>query len=65
MRLAFLYADWQAQAPVEARDYSQVQQYAAMAEEYYRQAEANGATDMEMTRLDTLMEQLEAGGWLN
>lgn len=65
MRLAFLYADWQAQAPVGARNYSQVQQYAALAEEYYRQAEANGATDMEMTRLDTLMEQLEAGGWLN
>lgn len=65
MRLAFLYADWQAQAPVGARDYSQVQQYAVLAEEYYRQAEANGATDMEMTRLDALMEQLEAGGWLN
>lgn len=65
MRLAFLYADWQAQAPVGARDYSQVQQYADLAEEYYQQAEANGATDMEMTRLNTLMEQLEAGGWLN
>ena len=65
MRLAFLYADWQAQAPVEDRDYSQVQRCAELAEQYYQQAEANGVTDLEMVRLGTLMDQLEAGRWLD
>ena len=65
MRLAFLYADWQAQLPVEARDYSRVQQYAAQADQYYQQAVANGASDLEMTRLDGLLEQLRASGWLS
>lgn len=64
MRLAFLYADWQTLVPVGAREYRQVQQYAELAEQYYQQAKANGVIDMEMTRLDTLMDQLEASGWL-
>lgn len=65
MRLAFLYADWQTLLPVEAREYSRVQQYAELAEQYYQQAKANGVVDMEMTRLDALMDQLEASGWFH
>ena len=65
MRLAFLYADWQALSPVADRQYSQVQQYAQLAEEYYQQAKANGVTDMEMTRLDSLLNQLKNSGWLD
>lgn len=64
MRLAFLYADWQALSPVNARDYSQVQQYAQLADQYYQQAKANGISDMEMTRLDSLIDQLKSSGWL-
>lgn len=65
MRLAFLYADWQALAPVEDREYGQVQQYAQLADQYYQQAKANGVSDMEMTRLDSLMDQLKTSGWLD
>ena len=65
MRLAFLSADWQALSPVADRQYSQVQQYAQLAEEYYQQAKANGVTDMEMTRLDSLLDQLKNSGWLD
>ncbi len=65
MRLAFLYADWQDQKPVAHRDYAQVEQYAGLARQYYQQAVANGVSDMEMSRLDNLLEQLQVGGWLS
>lgn len=65
MRLAFLYADWQSLSPISNRNYSQVQQYAQLAEQYYQQATANGVTDMEMTRLASLIDQLKNSGWLS
>lgn len=65
MRLAFLYADWQGERALEERDYSEVRRYAALAEKYYEQAEANGASDIEMTRLDSLLDQLQVSGWLD
>ena len=65
MRLAFLYADWQGEFSIDERDYTEVRRYAALAEEYYKQAEANGASDMEMTRLDSLLDQLQVSGWLD
>lgn len=64
MRLAFLYADWQAEYPVSDRDYSAVAENYRLARQYYEQAMANGTSDMEMTRLEQLMEQLRVSGWV-
>lgn len=64
LRLAFLEADRQSTLPVEQRSYEQTRAYAQKAAEYYPQAQANGASDLEMTRLESLLEQLRAGGWL-
>lgn len=64
LRLAFLEADRQGTLPVEQRSYTQTADYAELAREYYDQAQANGTSDLEMTRLDALLEQLHTGGWL-
>lgn len=65
MRLAFLYADWQSQLPLEQRDYTSTMKNYQLAQEYYEQAVANGTSDMEMSRLDALIEQLRISGWLD
>ena len=48
MRLSFLYADWQSQLPVEARDYADTLAYYNLALQYYEQAVANGENSDEM-----------------
>ena len=65
MRLAFLYADWQADFPVEQRDYSRTMQYYQIADRQYATAVANGESDIEMSRLEALIEQLRVSGWID
>lgn len=64
MRLAFLEADRQSSLPAEQRSYTKAAGYADQAHTYYAQAQANGISDLEMTRLDSLLEQLRTSGWL-
>lgn len=61
-RLAYLEAEKQAAQPNENRDYAAFAEYYKQASELYAQADAQD--DMEMARLDALMRDVQAGGWV-
>ena len=63
LRLALLYAGWQSEKPQEERDYAAFWENYETALSLYETAEAAGAADAEMLRLNDLAAQLEAAGW--
>lgn len=65
MELAFLYADMQSKKDNTQRNYTAVQSCYETAKQKYQQAVANGGSDLSMTELENLMNQLRASGWLN
>lgn len=64
MQRAYLLIDWQGAKPAEERDYHEAEQCYDSAVEKYRQAQANGTEDTQMTVLKNLIDQLYTSGWL-
>ena len=64
MQQAYLLIDWQGTLATDKRDYTQVQTLYESALEKYRQAQANGVEDAQMTVLKNLVDQLHTSGWL-
>lgn len=63
-RLALLYAGWEATKNVNARDYTKTKENAILALEYYEKVANNVGEDNEIIRLNSLIEQLKAAGWI-
>lgn len=64
MQRAYLLIDWQGERPAEERNYQQARHCYDAAVQKYRQAQANGVEDAQMTVLKSLIEQLYTSGWL-
>lgn len=64
MQRAYLLIDWQGAKPAEKRDYHEAETCYDSAVEKYRQAQANGTEDAQMTVLKNLIDQLHTSGWL-
>ena len=64
MQLAYLLIDWQGTRPTEERDYRKAEKCYDSAMEKYRQAQANGTEDAQMSVLKNLIDQLRTSGWL-
>ena len=60
-RLAYLEADRQQSKENEERDYSRMRKYYEKAKEKYD----GQPDDMEMQMLDSMMQELEDGGWFS
>ncbi len=65
MRLAMLYGIEQNELEESQRDYHIVQEYYEKATAYYQQAKIDGVSDSEMQVLESMMQQIIDGGWLN
>lgn len=63
MRLAYLYADKQAQLDNENRDYTDTRQSYEKAKALYEAAAKDGKTDPELLMLEDMLNQLAQGGW--
>lgn len=64
MQRAYLLIDWQGTKPAEKREYQQADDCYESAVQKYRQAQANGTEDAQMTVLKNLIDQLYTSGWL-
>lgn len=64
MQRAYLLIDWQGTKPAEKREYQQADDCYESAVRKYRQAQANGTEDAQMTVLKNLIDQLYTSGWL-
>lgn len=64
MQRAYLLIDWQGTKKAEKRDYHEAETCYDSAVEKYRQAQANGTEDTQMTVLKNLIDQLHTSGWL-
>ena len=64
MQRAYLLIDWQGTNPAEKREYQLADDCYESAVQKYRQAQANGTEDAQMTVLKNLIDQLYTSGWL-
>ena len=64
MQRAYLLIDWQGTKTAEKREYQQADDCYESAVRKYRQAQANGTEDAQMTVLKNLIDQLYTSGWL-
>ena len=64
MQRAYLLIDWQGTKPAEKREYQLADDCYESAVQKYRQAQANGTEDAQMTVLKNLIDQLYTSGWL-
>ncbi len=64
MRLAYLYADMQAQLENEQRDYTQTAENYEKARLLFEENAKSGYSDPELLMLDDMIKQLAQGGWL-
>ena len=64
MQRAYLLIDWQGTNPAEKREYQLANDCYESAVQKYRQAQANGTEDAQMTVLKNLIDQLYTSGWL-
>ena len=60
-----LYGIEQNELEESQRDYHIVQEYYEKATAYYQQAKIDGVSDSEMQVLESMMQQIIDGGWLN
>lgn len=65
MRRAFLDADKQSLLKNEERDYSRTKQFYLEADKLYNNSVKPGNADVEMQRLEALIEQLKINGWID
>lgn len=64
MRLALLYADWQASLDAKTRDYTKMESCYESAEKKYSNSSSNGGEDSDMEMLRNLISQLKDAGWI-